>query len=195
MNWQEHITVDPEICHGKACITGTRVLVTTVLDNLATGLDSEEILRSYPSITREAIQGRRVLRRGTGERTGGAVVGVVGMRFKLDENLPSELANLFHQAGHDAVTVLDQDLGGATDSALALACVREGRAMVTLDTDFSDIRTYPPGVYSGIVVFRLGSQARDHVLNIGARFLRSLSGAPLDRWLWIVEESQIRVRE
>ncbi len=56
MNWREHITVDPEICHGRACITGTRVLVTTVLDNLAAGLDSEEIMRSYPSISRESIQ-------------------------------------------------------------------------------------------------------------------------------------------
>ncbi len=56
MNWRDHITVNPEICHGRACITGTRVLVTTVLDNLAAGLDSEEIMRSYPSITREAIQ-------------------------------------------------------------------------------------------------------------------------------------------
>ena len=56
MNWRNHITVNPEICHGRACITGTRVLVTTVLDNLAAGLDSEEIMRSYPSITREAIQ-------------------------------------------------------------------------------------------------------------------------------------------
>ena len=56
MNWRDHITVDPEICHGRACITGTRVLVTTVLDNLAAGLDSDEIMRSYPSITRESIQ-------------------------------------------------------------------------------------------------------------------------------------------
>ncbi len=56
MNWRDHITVDPEICHGRACITGTRVMVTTVLDNLADGLDSEEIMRSYPSITREFIQ-------------------------------------------------------------------------------------------------------------------------------------------
>ena len=37
MNWQDHVTVDPEICHGKACITGTRVLVATILDNLAAG--------------------------------------------------------------------------------------------------------------------------------------------------------------
>ncbi len=56
MNWQDHITIDPEICHGRACITGTRVMVTTVLDNLAADLDSEAIMRSYPSISRESIQ-------------------------------------------------------------------------------------------------------------------------------------------
>ena len=56
MNWREHVTVDPEVCHGRACITGTRVLVTTILDNLAAGLDSEEITKSYPSITKESVQ-------------------------------------------------------------------------------------------------------------------------------------------
>lgn len=56
MNWQDHITVDPEICHGRACITGTRVLVSTVLDNLADGLSSEEVMRSYPSVPRKSIQ-------------------------------------------------------------------------------------------------------------------------------------------
>ena len=56
MNWRDYITVDPEICHGKACISGTRVLVTTVLDNLADGLDADEISRSYPSVSREAVR-------------------------------------------------------------------------------------------------------------------------------------------
>ena len=56
MNWRDYITVDPEVCHGKACITGTRVLVTTVLDNLVADLDPEKITSSYPSITREAVQ-------------------------------------------------------------------------------------------------------------------------------------------
>ena len=55
MNWREHITVDPEICHGRACITDTRVLVSTVLDNLAAGLSPDDITKSYPSITRESI--------------------------------------------------------------------------------------------------------------------------------------------
>ena len=56
MDWCDYITVDPEVCHGKACIAGTRVLVTTVLDNLAAGMDSEEIARSYPSVSPEAVR-------------------------------------------------------------------------------------------------------------------------------------------
>ena len=56
MNWRDHITVDPKVCHGRACISGTRVLVTTILDNLASGLDAEEIAASYPSITQESVR-------------------------------------------------------------------------------------------------------------------------------------------
>ena len=56
MNWRDYIIVDPEICHGRACFKGTRVLVSTVLDNLTAGLDSEEITTSYLSITHESVQ-------------------------------------------------------------------------------------------------------------------------------------------
>jgi uncharacterized protein (DUF433 family) len=56
MNWRDYITVDPEVCHGKACISGTRIMVSVVLDNLAAGLDLDEVLRSYPSLNREAVQ-------------------------------------------------------------------------------------------------------------------------------------------
>ena len=117
------------------------------------------------------------------------------MRFKLDENLPTEMADLFNKAGHDAVTVLDQQLSGVSDPVLATACVQERRAIVTLDIDFSDIRTYRPSAFSGIVVFRLDNQTRDHLLEIGARFLRRLSTNSLDGQLWIVEESRVRVRD
>jgi len=56
MNWWNYITVDPTICHGKACIKGARVMVSVVLDNLAAGLTTDEIIQSYPSLSREAIQ-------------------------------------------------------------------------------------------------------------------------------------------
>ena len=55
MNWQNRITVDPKVCHGKACIKGTRVMVSVVLDNLAAGLAKDEILANYPSITADDI--------------------------------------------------------------------------------------------------------------------------------------------
>lgn len=55
MDWQKYISVDPQVCHGKACVHGTRVMVSVVLDNLAAGLSVDEVLRSYPSVTREAV--------------------------------------------------------------------------------------------------------------------------------------------
>ena len=56
MRWQDHITTDPVVCHGRACIRGTRIPVSVVLDNLAAGVSLEEILESYPSLSREAVQ-------------------------------------------------------------------------------------------------------------------------------------------
>lgn len=56
MKWQDYITVDPAICHGRACIKGTRIMVSVVLDNLVAGLSIKEIISSYPSLTPEAIQ-------------------------------------------------------------------------------------------------------------------------------------------
>jgi uncharacterized protein (DUF433 family) len=53
---REHIAVDPVVCHGQACIRGTRIPVSVVLGNLATGLAASEIVTSYPSISPVAIQ-------------------------------------------------------------------------------------------------------------------------------------------
>ena len=55
MNWQDYITVDPRICHGKACIVGTRVMVSVILDNLAEGNTVDEITENYPTVSRDAI--------------------------------------------------------------------------------------------------------------------------------------------
>ena len=55
MKWQERISADPGICHGKACIRGTRVLVSVILDNLAAGLSFGDIVRSYPSLRAEDV--------------------------------------------------------------------------------------------------------------------------------------------
>lgn len=55
MDWQKRITVNPSICHGKACIKGTRIMVSVILDNLAANVSPDELLKSYPSLTIEDI--------------------------------------------------------------------------------------------------------------------------------------------
>jgi uncharacterized protein (DUF433 family) len=55
LNWRDRISVDPEVCHGQACIKGTRIMVSVVLDNLAAGMALEEMLRSYPSLESDDV--------------------------------------------------------------------------------------------------------------------------------------------
>ena len=55
VNWRERISVNPAVCHGKACIRGTRIMVSVVLDNVAAGISRSEILASYPSLKPEDI--------------------------------------------------------------------------------------------------------------------------------------------
>lgn len=56
MAWQERISVDPNICHGTPCIRGTRVMVSVILDNLASGTSTQEIADSYPPLTSDDIR-------------------------------------------------------------------------------------------------------------------------------------------
>jgi uncharacterized protein (DUF433 family) len=55
MDWRTHITTDAAVCHGKACIKGTRIMVSVVLDNLAAGLPADEIVHLYPTLTAEDV--------------------------------------------------------------------------------------------------------------------------------------------
>ncbi len=56
MNLLDQISVDQNVCHGKACIKGTRIMVSIILDNIAAGVSNEELLKSYPSLTMEGIR-------------------------------------------------------------------------------------------------------------------------------------------
>jgi hypothetical protein len=64
-----------------------------------------------------------------------------------------------------------------------------------LDSDFADIRTYPPREFPGFVVLRLGRQDKAHVLAVLARVLRLLAEQAPEKELWIVEEDRVRIRK
>jgi uncharacterized protein (DUF433 family) len=55
MTWREHIQSDPAVCHGKACIKGTRVMLSVILDSLAAGLTTAEVLGRYPGLREEQV--------------------------------------------------------------------------------------------------------------------------------------------
>lgn len=63
------------------------------------------------------------------------------MRFKIDQNLPEEVAEMLRSAGHDAETAREEGPAHAKDSAIAEVCRSEKRMIVTCDLDFGDIRT------------------------------------------------------
>lgn len=80
------------------------------------------------------------------------------MRFKIDENVPVEVADLLWANMHDAMTIFDQHMIGELDPKVASVCKSEERALITLDLDFSDIRTYPPREFPGIIILRPRNQ-------------------------------------
>jgi predicted nuclease of predicted toxin-antitoxin system len=80
------------------------------------------------------------------------------LKFKIDENLPTEYAPILREAGFEADTVSDEKLSGAGDSVLS-ECV-----LMTLDLDFANVQAYPPKSHPGIVVFRSKSQDKPRLL-------------------------------
>lgn len=77
------------------------------------------------------------------------------MRLERDENLGQRLRPLLAEHHHDVDAVVDEGLGGADDDAVAAAAQCEGRMLLTLDLDFSDIARFVPGSHPGIVVIRV----------------------------------------
>jgi predicted nuclease of predicted toxin-antitoxin system len=116
------------------------------------------------------------------------------MKFKIDENLPAELATDIRTAGHEADTVFDQNLSGATDSTIMARVQADGRALLTMDKGIADIRAYPPHQYAGIILFRPSVTGRTATLAFIRRHLAALLQSNLPGHLFVVSESGIRVR-
>ena len=117
------------------------------------------------------------------------------MQFKTDENLPVEVTELLRGAGYDAMSVLEQGMGGESDPVLDEVCLKEGRVLITLDTDFGDIRVYPPSEAPGYVVLRLKQQDKYSVIEIMERLIPMFNQENLENRLWIVDEQKVRIRK
>lgn len=116
------------------------------------------------------------------------------MKFKLDENLSRSVADLFRSAGHDAMTVREQDLQSAPDDRVFEVAAREGRTLVTLDRDLGQVLRFPPDASAGVIVIEVGPRAsHQRLLNRTRELLALIETRSPDRALWIVEPGRVRV--
>jgi predicted nuclease of predicted toxin-antitoxin system len=116
------------------------------------------------------------------------------MRFKTDENLPEEFALALREAGWDALTVVEQRLGGSSDPRVAEICTAESRTLITLDLGFGNIKAYPPREHAGIIVLRPARQDKLSVLELAGRLIEALKQREIGRELWVVDEQKVRIR-
>lgn len=116
------------------------------------------------------------------------------MKFKLDENLPTELAADLRALGHDAETVLDEGLRGAADATLVRAAAAEARILLTLDKGIANLLQYPSHEHGGVVLFRPDSSGRRAVLEFMRAFLPRLLEMELQKKVTVAGPSRIRSR-
>jgi len=118
------------------------------------------------------------------------------MRFLIDEDLPRSTGDVLRRYGHEAIDVRDIGLRGAKDAQIAAYGQNEGLCLVTGDSDFADIRNYPPGEYGGLVVLKLPRTATgSFILNLLESFLRQEDiVAQMSGKLAIVEPGRVRIR-
>ncbi|HUO26562.1 MAG TPA: DUF5615 family PIN-like protein [Candidatus Aquilonibacter sp.] len=116
------------------------------------------------------------------------------MRFKLDENLPYELAADLVRLGHDADTVFGEDLIGAEDARIGAAARNSARILMTLDKGIASLLRYPANEHAGLVLFRPDVSGRREVLSFVRSRLASLLDLEITGRLTVVTPTRIRVR-
>jgi predicted nuclease of predicted toxin-antitoxin system len=116
------------------------------------------------------------------------------MLVKLDENLSKLHVAFLCECGYEADRVHDQGLSGAGDEMVWSRVVAEGRFLITLDLDFSDIRRFVPGSHPGILLIRGKSKSRASVLAVLRRVVAEHPLNTLRGCLAVADDDLTRVR-
>jgi predicted nuclease of predicted toxin-antitoxin system len=116
------------------------------------------------------------------------------MRIFCDENIMAETVRFLRSLGHDVSCVAEENLSGAEDAVVLAKATKEGRALLTYDADFSDLRTTSRTSHAGIIRLRLRDQTAEAVHPILGHGLRLLSEKDIRRKLVTVSHRSIRIR-
>lgn len=115
-------------------------------------------------------------------------------RVKVDENLPRDVRDLLKSRGHDAATVLDEQMSGASDGEVLAAAQRERRILVTSDKGFADIRRGRAFRGTGIVLLRPARPGRAPVVQLMRQVLDTYDLAEVAGRIMVASPAGIRFR-
>ena len=111
----------------------------------------------------------------------------------MDEILPVSVAGDLRALGHDADTVEDEQLSGATDPTVIARATAAGRALLTLGKGLADVRADPPSQYAGVILLRPKTTGRGAVVRFVRDHLPHLPVADARRRLIVLSEAGIRL--
>ncbi len=117
------------------------------------------------------------------------------MRIKVDEDLPQAVAQMLRRLGHQAVTVVKQEMGGTKDPALWQVVQTEQRFLVTADKGFADVRRYVPGTHAGVLLLRPDQDGIRPVIELLEQVLASYDLEALAGAVTVVTPRGVRIRQ
>ena len=121
---------------------------------------------------------------------------MIPMKFKLDENVPTQFAGILREKGdHQVDTVDTEHIRGGTDHSLARKCKMEERVLITADTDFSKSLLHPLKNLYGIVVLRSDFPSKRVMLSMFKRFVEMNKLEDLPGKVVIVDNDQVTIRD
>jgi predicted nuclease of predicted toxin-antitoxin system len=115
------------------------------------------------------------------------------MKIKLDENLPSRLAAVLSELGHDVHTTREEGLSGRADTEIWRMAQSESRFLITQDLDFSDSRKFAPGSHCGILLVRLRWPSRKALIERVTALFRTEDVNQWERCFVVATERKLRL--
>ena len=116
------------------------------------------------------------------------------MRIKVDEDLPRAAAQMLCAQGYQALSVVEQGMGGAKDPALWQVVQAEHRFLVTADKGFADVRRYVPGTHAGVLLLRPNQDGIRPVIELLEQVLASYELDALAGTVTMVSPRGVRIR-
>jgi predicted nuclease of predicted toxin-antitoxin system len=115
-------------------------------------------------------------------------------RLLCDQNIRTDTVAYLRSCGHDAISTRDLDLSEGDDDIILAEAVRQDRVVLTFNSDFGDIRLFPPETHCGVIRLRVHPQDRATIHPALDRALSRLTPESLRGRIAVVERGKIRLR-